>query len=126
MHDSGPVKLYNPYSVIKALESNKLSNFWVETGKINATIRKSELTNCTGWYTLLSLSLWRAGQGFRDNLNLLLMQKSVKLVVDEHVDYSRCLTILFSVARSSGLRPVTASMQSLIPVFGVSCILLVI
>ncbi|KAF8326436.1 hypothetical protein F5887DRAFT_1084531 [Amanita rubescens] len=71
-HDSGPVKLYNPYSVIKALESNKISNFWVETG----------------WYTLLSQSLWRAGQGFRDNLDLLLTQKSVKLVVDEHVNFS--------------------------------------
>ena len=95
MHDSGPVKLYNPFSVIKALESNKLLNFWVETGKINETIRKSQSTSCTGRYNLLSQSLWRAGQGFRDNLNLLLTQKSVKLVMDEHVNYLRCLTIPF-------------------------------
>ena len=126
MHDSGPIKLYNPYSVMKALGSNKVSDFWVETGKMNEIIRKSELTNCTGRYSPVSQSLWRAGQGFRDNLDLLLTQKRVKLVMDEHVNYSRCLTTLFSVARSSGLRPVTATMLSLIPVFGVSCILLVI
>ena len=28
----GPVKLYNPLSVIRALTQNYVSNFWVETG----------------------------------------------------------------------------------------------
>ncbi|KAM6493857.1 putative AAA-ATPase domain containing protein [Amanita muscaria] len=70
-HDSGLVKLYNPFSVVRALEANKISNFWVETGR----------------YSPLSQNLWRAGQGFRDNLDLLLTQKSVRLVVDEHVNF---------------------------------------
>jgi hypothetical protein len=51
--------------------------------------------------------LWRAGAGFRDNLDLLLTQKSVKLVVDEHVNFLRCLTPLF-FCRLVGLRPVTS------------------
>ncbi|KIM72295.1 hypothetical protein PILCRDRAFT_93520 [Piloderma croceum F 1598] len=69
--DSGLVKLYNPFSVVSALEVNKISNFWVKTG----------------WYSPLSENLWCTSAGFRDNLDLLLMQKSVKLVVDEHVNF---------------------------------------
>lgn len=69
--DSGFVKLYNPFSVIRALEANKISNFWVETGR----------------YSPLSQNLWRAGPGFRDNLNLLLTQKSVQLVVDSPINF---------------------------------------
>jgi len=53
------------------------------------------LTNYIGRYSPLSQNLWRAGAGFRDNLNLLLTQKSVKLVVDEHVNFLRCLTPFF-------------------------------
>ncbi|KAF8909711.1 hypothetical protein CPB84DRAFT_1438611 [Gymnopilus junonius] len=62
-HHSGLVKLYNPFSVIRALEANKISNFWVETGR----------------YSPLSQNLWRAGQGFHDNLHLLLTLESVQL-----------------------------------------------
>jgi len=36
---SGLVMLYNPFSVVKALEANRISNFWVETGKQGETIR---------------------------------------------------------------------------------------
>jgi len=50
---------------------NKISNFWVETGR----------------YSPLSQNLWRAGAEFRDNLDLLLTQKSVKLVVDEYINF---------------------------------------
>ncbi|KIM76603.1 hypothetical protein PILCRDRAFT_91525 [Piloderma croceum F 1598] len=69
--DPGLVKLYNPFSVVSALEVNKISNFWVETGQ----------------YSPLLENLWRTGAGFHDNLDLLLTQKSVKLVVDEHVNF---------------------------------------
>ena len=86
---------------------NKISNFWVETGKINETIRRSKLTNYIGRYSPLSQNIWRAGAGFRDNLGLLPTQKSVKLVVDEHVNFLRCLTPLF-FCRLVGLRPVTS------------------
>jgi hypothetical protein len=104
---------------------NKISNFWVETGKINETIRQSKLTNYIGRYSPLSQNLWRAGAGFRDNLDLLLMQKSVKLVVDEHVNFLRCLTPFFSVAwLAYDQSPATTLF--LILVFGVCCIILVI
>jgi hypothetical protein len=39
IYNSGFVKLYNPLSVARALELKKISNFWVETGKLNETIR---------------------------------------------------------------------------------------
>jgi len=32
-YSDGPVKLYNPLSVIRALTQNYVSNFWVETGR---------------------------------------------------------------------------------------------
>ena len=81
--------------------------------------------NCTGQYSPLSQSLRRAGPGFRDNLDLLLTQKSVQLVVDEHVNFSRCLTTLFSVAHLA-YDQLPATTLFLIPVFGVSYIILVI
>jgi hypothetical protein len=40
--DRGLVKLYNPFSVVSALEVNKILNFWVETGKIIETIKQSK------------------------------------------------------------------------------------
>ena len=46
--------------------------------------------NHAGRYSPLSQNIWRAGPGFRDNLDLLLTQKSVKLVVDDHIDFLRC------------------------------------
>ncbi|KAF8736433.1 hypothetical protein AX14_000306 [Amanita brunnescens Koide BX004] len=79
-HDSGFVKLYNPFSVIRALDANGVSNFWVETGR----------------YSPLSQNLWRASQGFRDYLDHPLTQKTVELVMDEHVNFQ------------VGLRPVTS------------------
>jgi hypothetical protein len=87
---SGLVKLYNPFSVVRALSEQIISNFWVDTGEIHATIRRSKPTNHLGRYSPLSQNLWLAGPGFRDNLDLLLTQKSVKLVVDEHVNFLRC------------------------------------
>jgi hypothetical protein len=103
-----------------------ISNFWVETGtRMDETIRKSKFMNCTGRYSPLSQNLWRASPGFRDNLNLLLTQKSVELVVDEHINFLRCLTTLFSVARLAHDQ-LPAMTLFLIPVFGVSCIILVI
>ena len=33
--------------------------------------------------------LWHADTGFCDNLNLLLMKASVKLMINEHVDFLR-------------------------------------
>ena len=65
------------------------------------------MTNCTGRYSPLSQNLWRAGQGFRDNLDLLLTQKGVQLVVDEHINFLRYLTTLFFCG-SVGLRLVTS------------------
>jgi len=67
----GPVKLYNPLSVIRALTQNYVSNFWVETGR----------------YAPLSQKLWRASANFRSKLDTLLMQKSVELIVDDHVNF---------------------------------------
>ena len=82
-----------------ALEANKMSDFWVETGKINETIRAVQIDELyLGQYSPLSQSLWRAGAGFRYNLDLLVTQKSVKLVMDEYVNFSRCLTPFCSVA----------------------------
>jgi hypothetical protein len=51
--------------------------------------------NYIGRYSPLSQNIWRAGAGFRDNLDILLTQKSVKLVVDEHINFLRCLTTPF-------------------------------
>jgi len=70
--NSGLVQLYNPYSVVKALEANRISDYWVETGR----------------YAPLSQSLCRASPEFRKNFDLLVMQKSVKLAIDEHVNFS--------------------------------------
>ena len=70
-------------SVVRALEVNKISNFRVETGKINETIGQYKLMNCIGQYSPLSQYLWCAGPGFCANLDLLLTQKSVKLVMDD-------------------------------------------
>jgi hypothetical protein len=87
---SGLVKLYNPFSVVRALSAQMISNFWVDTGEIHAAIRQSKLMNHLGRYSPLSQNLWLAGPGFRDNLDLLLTQKSVKLVVDDHINFLRC------------------------------------
>jgi hypothetical protein len=62
---------------------------------------------CIGRYAPLSRNLWRAGVGFRDNLNILLTQKSVTLVMDEHVDCLRYLSRFFFCCQV-GLRPVTS------------------
>ncbi|KAF8809619.1 DUF1703-domain-containing protein [Phlegmacium glaucopus] len=67
----GFVNLYNPLSVVRALEAKRISNFWVETGR----------------HSPLSQKLWQAGPEFRDNLDLLLTQKSVKLVMDDHINF---------------------------------------
>ena len=67
-----------------------ISNFWVEIGKINKMIRRCKLTNFTGRYSPLSQNLWRASPEFRDNLDLLLTQKSVKLVMDDHINFLKC------------------------------------
>jgi hypothetical protein len=81
--------------------------------------------NNIGWYSLLLQNLWRAGAGFHDNLDLLLMQKSVKLVVDEHVNLLRCLTPFSSVVWLAYDQS-PAMTLFLILVFGVCYIILVI
>jgi len=43
---SGPVKLYNPLSVIQAFVCNRALYYWAETGKANEMIMWCELTNC--------------------------------------------------------------------------------
>ena len=96
--NSGFVKLYNPYSVVSALEVNKISDFWAETGKTNKTRRRSKLMNHVGQYSPLSQSLWRGSPKFRDKLDLLVTQKSVTLEIDEYVNYSKYLTLLLSIA----------------------------
>ena len=67
------------------------------------TIRNSELTtrnsSLTVRYSPLSENLWRAGPGFRDNLDLFSTQKSVELVMDEHINLLKFLTTFFSVAQ---------------------------
>ena len=89
---------------MRALEADKISNYWVETGsKINENNQevRTELTtrNSTGRYSPLSENLWRAGPGFRDNHDLLLTQKSVELVMDEHINFLKFLTTFSSVAQ---------------------------
>jgi len=83
----GPVKLYNPLSVIKALTRNCISNFWVETGIVIGLITWLNLTDLTGRYAPLSQKLWRASTDFRSKLDILLMQKNVELIVDDHVNF---------------------------------------
>lgn len=86
----GPVKLYNPLSVIRALTQNYVSNFWVETGTVIGLIKWLNLTDLTGRYAPLSQKLWRASADFRSKLDTLLMQKNVELIVDDHIHFLTC------------------------------------
>jgi len=84
---NGPIKLYNPLSVIKALAQNCVSNFWVETGTAIGIISWLDLMDLTGGYTPLSQQLWRANADFRSKLDILLTQKEVELIVDDRVNF---------------------------------------
>ena len=61
----GPVKLYNPLSVIRA----STQNFWVETGMVIGLIKWLNLMDFTGWYAPLSQKIWRAGADIRSKLD---------------------------------------------------------
>jgi hypothetical protein len=121
----GPVKLYNPLSVIRALTQNYVSNFWVETGKVIGLIKWLDLIDLTGRYSPLSQMIWCASADFRFKLDTLLMQKNVELIVDDYVNFLTCHCFHFNVARLSHDH-LPDTMLSLIPVFGVSCIILAI
>ena len=95
---NGPVKLYNPLSVIKALAQNCVSNFWVETGTAIGLISWLNLIDLTGWYAPLSQKLWRASADFRSKLDILLTQKQVELIVDDHVNFLTCHCFHLNVA----------------------------
>ena len=84
------MNLYNPFSVLNALEAGAPSNFWVDTGEINETIRRCKLIKFIGRYAPLSSRLWHGSQEFRDNIYLLISQKSVELDIDDHITFSRC------------------------------------
>ena len=73
-----------------------VSNFWVETGKIKANQGGgSKLMNFIGRHSPLSQNIWRASPGLRDNLDRLLTQKSVKLVVDDTINFLKCQPLFF-------------------------------
>jgi hypothetical protein len=121
----GPVRLYNPLSVIRPLTQNYVSNFWVETGTVIGLITWLNLIDLTGRYVPVSQKLWRASAVFRSKLDTLLMQKNVELIVDDHVNFLTCHCFHFDVARLSHDH-LPDTILSLIPVFGVFCIILAI
>jgi hypothetical protein len=79
----------------------------------------------TGRYAPLSQKLWHASADFRSKLDILLMQKNVELIVDDHVNFLTCRCFHFDVACLSHDH-LPDTILSLIPVFGVFCIILAI
>jgi hypothetical protein len=96
----GPVSLFNPLSVVKALEQSSISDFWVATGTALWQITLSELMNAIGRNVPLTQNLWRASETFRRNFDLLITQESVALEVDEHTDFKTCCPLNFCSSSS--------------------------
>ena len=78
-----------------------------------------------GRYTPFTQTLWRASQEFHKDLDILLMQNSLKLMMDENLDFKRCLTPLPFLS-IDWLIDTPALTPFQILVFGVCCIIVVI
>jgi hypothetical protein len=76
--------------VIQALQYNRISDYWVDTGTVLQQTTLSELMNTTGRNAPVTKTLWRASEKFRIDFNLLITQQSVPLEVDELMNFKTC------------------------------------
>jgi hypothetical protein len=84
---SGPINLFNPLSVVKALACNNVFDYWVETGTVTCYSHQPTLTMIKGRYSFLTQNLWRTSEAFRSQFNLLMTQATVELKIDEFVNF---------------------------------------
>jgi hypothetical protein len=89
------VTLSNPLSVVKALERNQIEDYWVDTGTAIGRITSLKLMNNAGRNASITQRLWRASKKFRGDFDRLITQESIKLEVDEQINFKTCCLCTF-------------------------------
>jgi hypothetical protein len=92
--------LFNPLSIVKALEQSSISDFWLDTGNMLQQITLSELINNLGRNAPWMQNLWQASNKFHHDFDLPITQKSVVLKVDEHMNFKTCYLLNFCSSSS--------------------------
>jgi hypothetical protein len=105
------VTLFSPLSVVEALQQNRISDYWVETGMAIECITWPKLMNNAGRFSPIVQHLWRTSNKFRDDFNRLMTQECVTLEVDEKTDFKTChlLNLRRNLLSSSATRLDTIS-----------------
>jgi len=88
---SGPVALFNPLSVVMALEQSQIKDYWVDTGTAIGRTTSLKLTNNAGRNAIIVQCLWRASGKFRGDFDRLITQEKIQIEgVDEQTNFKTC------------------------------------